>query len=294
MGALCSCITERQKGGIEMGALSKRAIGAALMDQHITLFACPICQQSMYVYEQGRLVCTSNHSFDIAKQGYVNMLTNNATSKYSKSLFESRKAVIDSGIYDAVEGRIGELISSAKTVLDTGCGEGSHLARIMNDRDHGIGVGIDIAKEGILAAARHYPKQIWCVGDLAKSPFAQASFDAILNILSPANYEEFKRLLTPNGYLVKVVPQSGYLRELRAQLYADSNKETYSNEQIVARFQDSFREVNVERVTYTLPLSEELVPALLEMTPMGWHKAEQTAVELNEITIDVDLLVGKV
>lgn len=53
MGALCSCITERQKGGIEMGALSKRAIGAALMDQHITLFACPICQQSMHVYEQG-------------------------------------------------------------------------------------------------------------------------------------------------------------------------------------------------------------------------------------------------
>lgn len=108
------------------------------------------------------------------------------------------------------------------------------------------------------------------------------------------NYEEFKRLLKPNGCLVKVVPQSGYLQELRAQLYADSSKETYSNEQIVARFQDSFREVNVERITYTLPLADELVPALLEMTPMGRHKKEETAIVLNEITIDVDLLVGKV
>lgn len=277
-----------------MGALSKRAIGAALMDQQINLFACPVCQQSMYVYEQGRLVCSANHSFDIAKQGYVNMLTNSVSSKYSKSLFESRKAVIDSGIYDVVEAKISEIIAPAKTVLDTGCGEGSHLARIMKAKNYGIGIGIDIAKEGILAAARYYPQQIWCVGDLAKSPFAKASFDAILNILSPANYEEFKRLLAPNGCIVKVVPQSGYLQELRAQLYADSSKETYSNEQIVARFQDSFHEVTIERVTYTLPLDENLVPALLEMTPMGWHKKEDTDIVLNEITIDIDLLVGKV
>ncbi|WP_155593278.1 putative RNA methyltransferase [Lysinibacillus cavernae] len=277
-----------------MGALSKRAVGAALMDQHIQLFACPVCQQSMYVYEQGRLVCSANHSFDIAKQGYVNMLTHSATSKYSKSLFESRKAVIDSGIYDVVEEKIVELIASAKTVLDTGCGEGSHLARIMKDKNDRIGIGIDIAKEGIVAAARHYPHQIWCVGDLAKSPFAKSGFDAILNILSPANYEEFKRLLAPNGCIVKVVPQSGYLHELRAQLYADSNKETYSNEQIVSRFRDSFNEVNVERITYTSLLAKDLVPALLEMTPMGWHKKDDTAIVLNEITIDVDLLIGKV
>lgn len=276
-----------------MGALSKRAAGAALMDKNIKLFACPICQKSMDVFEQGRLVCSSNHSFDIAKQGYINMLTHGAVSKYSKELFESRKAVIDSGIYDVVEDKIGELIANAETVLDTGCGEGSHLARIMVKK-HGIGIGIDIAKEGILAASRHYPGQMWCVGDLAKSPFARSSFDAILNILSPANYEEFKRLLTHNGCVVKVVPQSGYLHELRAQLYADSTKESYSNEQIVARFKESFTDVSVERITYTVPLATELVPALLEMTPMGWHKKEGSTILLNEITIDVDVLVGRV
>ncbi|MGE8035047.1 SAM-dependent methyltransferase [Lysinibacillus sp. KCTC 33748] len=276
-----------------MGALSKRAAGAALMDKNIKLFACPICQESMDVFEQGRLVCSSNHSFDIAKQGYINMLTHGAVSKYNKELFESRKAVIDSGIYDVVEDKIGELIANAETVLDTGCGEGSHLARIMVKK-HGIGIGIDIAKEGILAASRHYPEQMWCVGDLAKSPFARSSFDAILNILSPANYEEFKRLLTHNGCVVKVVPQSGYLHELRAQLYADSTKESYSNEQIVARFKESFTDVSVERITYTVPLAKELVPALLEMTPMGWHKKEGSNILLNEITIDVDVLVGRV
>lgn len=276
-----------------MGALSKRAAGAALMNNNLSLFACPICQESMTIQEQGRMVCSANHSFDIAKQGYINMLTHGAASKYSKELFESRKMVIDSGIYDEIEDKIIELIAPAQTVLDTGCGEGSHLARIMAEKK-GIGVGIDIAKEGILAASRHYPEQIWCVGDLAKSPFAKSSFDAILNMLSPANYEEFKRLLTPDGCVVKVVPQSRYLHELRAQLYADSDKESYSNDQIVARFKESFMEVSVKRITYTTPFATELIPALLEMTPMGWHKKEGAAIRLNEITIDVDILVGRV
>jgi len=276
-----------------MGALSKRAAGAALMNNYLSLFACPICQESMTIQEQGRMACSANHSFDIAKQGYINMLTHGAASKYSKELFESRKMVIDSGIYDEIEDKIIELIAPAQTVLDTGCGEGSHLARIMAEKK-GIGVGIDIAKEGILAASRHYPEQIWCVGDLSKSPFAKSSFDAILNMLSPANYEEFKRLLTPGGCVVKVVPQSRYLHELRAQLYADSDKESYSNDQIVARFKESFMEVSVKRITYTTPFATELIPALLEMTPMGWHKKEGAAICLNEITIDVDILVGRV
>lgn len=276
-----------------MGALSKRAAGAALMNNNLSLFACPICQESMTIQEQGRMVCSANHSFDIAKQGYINMLTHGAASKYSKELFESRKTVIDSGIYDEIEDKIIEQIAPAQTVLDTGCGEGSHLARIMAEKK-GIGVGIDIAKEGILAASRHYPEQIWCVGDLVKSPFAKSSFDAILNVLSPANYEEFKRLLTPGGCVVKVVPQSRYLHELRAQLYADSDKESYSNDQIVARFKESFMEVSVKRITYTTPFATELIPALLEMTPMGWHKKEGAAIRLNEITIDVDILVGRV
>ena len=277
-----------------MGALSKRAAGAALMNDHIELFACPICKTNMAVREQGSLCCEENHSFDIAKQGYVNMMTHAATSKYSKDLFESRYAIIASGLYDRLQAKISEKLVGVQTILDTGCGEGSHLARIMTQLEGAVGVGIDIAKEGILVAARQYPEQIWCVGDLAKSPYAEGSFDAILNILSPANYEEFKRLLTPGGCVIKIVPQSGYLQELRTQLYADSEKETYSNAQTVERFKESFAHTSVERMTYTVPITAEQIPALLTMTPMGWHKAEEQELKLTAITIDLDILVGKI
>lgn len=264
------------------------------MERHIELFSCPICHEAMTIRQQGSVVCQGNHSFDIAKQGYVNFMTHPATTKYSKDLFTSRQRIIESGLYDTLQKRIAELVSGARLILDTGCGEGSHLARICHGLDHEVvGVGIDIAKEGIMAAARNYRGKIWCVGDLAKSPFRASSFDVILNILSPANYEEFKRLLVPGGMVVKVVPQSGYLQELRAQLYAASDKETYSNEQTVTRFYESFEDVQVERVTYTMPIAQELVSALLEMTPMGWHTEKQQSIELKEVTIDLDILVGR-
>ena len=78
-------------------------------------------------------------------------------------------------------------------------------------RTGSVGIGIDLAKEGIAAASKAYPGIIWSVADLAAMPFADAQIDAILNILSPANYAEFNRLLKPGGIVVKVVPESGYL-----------------------------------------------------------------------------------
>lgn len=272
--------------------LSKRALCIQNMQQKQAAFACPICAQAVFIEDSGKIVCPSNHSFDIAKQGYVNFMTKPVQSMYSKELFEARHEVISSGLYDALQSRLTEL-AVGEMVLDTGCGEGSHLARIMAQRE-GVGVGIDIAKEGILAAAKFHSGLVWCVGDLAKSPYQAASFDTIFNILSPANYDEFKRLLKPGGKVIKVVPQEGYLRELRQQAFADSNKESYSNAQTVARFQDSFSQVMVERITYTMPLEKTLVPKLLQMTPMGWHIEKKEAIELEAITIDLDILIGTV
>ena len=94
--------------------------------------------------------------------------------------------------------------------------------------------------------------------------------------------------------MIKVVPQQHYLKELRAQAFANSEKEDYSNAQTVARFKEQFTEVTVERITYTLPLEQALVPKLLEMTPMGWHIESKESITLSEITIDLDVLIGRV
>ena len=275
-----------------MGQLSRRAESILRMQQ-FNRFACPHCKEPMQVIADGRLQCENRHSFDVAKQGYIYMLAKPMNSMYSKELFDSRHHIITSGLYDRVQQKIADLIGTGDVqILDTGCGEGSHLARICAQLDGAVGVGIDIAKEAIIAAAKFNPGQIWCVGDLAKSPYQAASFDIVLNFLSPANYEEFARLLKPGGKVIKVVPQENYLKELRMQAFADTEKESYTNASTVERFKEQFAQVSVERLTYTVPLAASDVPKLLQMTPIGWHVQDKEAIALHEITIDLDILVG--
>ncbi|MEK4626872.1 MAG: putative RNA methyltransferase [Solibacillus sp.] len=276
-----------------MGLLSKRALSIKQLQQYIEIFACPICSEQMDISEEGKMSCSNGHSFDVSKQGYLYLLSRPVNSMYGKELFESRHAVINAGIYDELQNAIvNEVTVESPVLLDTGSGEGSHLHRICEQLPRSIGVGIDISKEGIIAAAKFYTEELWCVGDLANSPFNEGSFDVILNILSPANYDEFKRLLKPGGKVIKVVPQENYLKELRVQAFADSEKESYTNTQTVERFIESFDIVKVKRITYTMPLPSELVQKLLEMTPMGWHIDNKENIHLQEITIDLDLLIG--
>lgn len=280
-------------------ALSKKEMSANLISENIAIFACPHCGGKVRLEDQKTIVCDKNHSFDLAKQGYVFMLTHGVTSMYDQSLFEARKIVIDQMLYQQMYAVVIDILQSLGNklfVLDTGCGEGTHLYKIQQQFDGElIASGIDIAKEGIQAAAKNYNNMMWIVGDLAKSPYATESFDAILNILSPANYEEFKRISKPNGKIIKVVPQSGYLKELRALYYSNSDKEEYSNDKTVERFKENFDDVVIERVKMTTEIPSDLVPLLMHMTPMGWHQDQKIdANKLPQITIDLDILVGTV
>jgi 23S rRNA (guanine745-N1)-methyltransferase len=279
-----------------MGKISKREASISYIKEYQRLFQCPICKSVMIVEDNGTICCSKNHSFDIAKQGYVNFMTKPVHTMYGKELFESRYEIIQSGLYDQVHEKIAEIIGvETKTILDTGCGEGTHLVKISEQLNSDLVlVGIDISKEGILTAAKHYEEKIWCVGDLAKSPFQEQTFDCILNFLSPANYDEFQRLLKPNGKVIKVVPQEGYLQQLRKQAFAQTEKEYYSNEQTVNRFKEQFSKAKVHRVTYTKALQQHLVQKLLEMTPLGWHIKNLDEMKVLEITIDLDILVGEI
>ncbi|MBS4196504.1 methyltransferase domain-containing protein [Bacillus sp. FJAT-49870] len=262
------------------------------MQQFESIFQCPVCASAMKIVENKSVVCDQNHTFDIAKQGYVNFLTRPVRSEYDKDLFEARKIVIDSGLYKPLHSKIREIMGEEKAlkVLDTGCGEGSHLSHILGTSSEAVGVGIDIAKEGILSASKYYNDIIWCVGDLANSPFREESFDVVLNILSPANYIEFNRLLKQDGLLIKVVPKSGYLKEIREMFY----QETYSNEQTVERFIERFQQVETFELSYKIPLNQALIQPLLRMTPLTWNKIEaDKEIHLPEISIDLEILVGR-
>lgn len=277
------------------------------VSDHISAFKCPLCNNKLRVVELKSLICTNNHTFDFTKQGYVNLMTHQSNSHYSKELFEARhKIIMESNLYMKMHEEITKVIKEnlgnsnhPSLMVDLGCGEGSHLQRIIDECkiDALTGVGLDIAKEGIVMAAKYYEKQIWLVGDLAKSPLADQSFNVILNILSPSNYQEFKRILVQDGLVIKVVPRTNYLIELREALFDSSEKKEYNNDHTVSLFKEKFRLVDQRKLHYTKTLNKEELNHLVQMTPLAWS-ADQTRVnafiqhDSAEITVDLDILVG--
>ena len=283
--------------------ISKKMMNAEQIEKNAHLFSCPVCKAELKLIDKSRLVCIENHSFDLSKQGYVNLTSGGHLTKYDKALFEARKTVIDSGFFNQVLEYITNLLSEqlvgnpSATILDAGCGEGSHLSTILQKLQKNVtGVGIDLSKEGILAAAKDHPGNIWAVADLANCPFGDEQFDVILNILSPANYAEFSRLLKQDGLFVKVVPENDYLKELRAVFYDEAEQK--SDADPAARVAEHFGSVKTERITYKFPLDQELLAKLIRMTPLTWGASEEKVNEalrvgITSITIDFTIIIAK-
>lgn len=283
-------------------AISKKMINANALAEQINVFRCPICSSTMVLKEYAQMVCEKNHSFDLSKQGYVNLAPQAHATKYDRALFEARKTIMTSGFFEPVLKRLIEFIETNKNalptlrLLDAGSGEGSHLSYITTNLKGKVGgVGIDLAKEGILAAAKDYPGNSWIVADLANCPFQSQSFDVLLNILSPANYKEFTRLLKEDGFLIKIVPENDYLKQLRMIFYEDVEKEKEGNP--VDSVSTHFKHVKTERITYDFPLDTQLLENLIRMTPLTWgastEKIEQAlASKIPFVTIDFTMIIA--
>lgn len=161
-----------------------------------------------------------------------------------------------------------------------------------------MSVGIDIVKEGIRFAAAEYSNSIWCVADIANCPFTNQNFNFLLNVLSPANYSEFKRLITEDGFVVKVIPERDYLKELREIFFEGSDKRVYSNAQTLKHFYEEFELTNVENIRYEVNLNKQMIEPLLGMTPLSWGASRERLekvheVNLKQITMDFKILIGK-
>ncbi|MBU5467023.1 methyltransferase domain-containing protein [Virgibacillus sp. MSJ-26] len=287
--------------------MTNKEKSAKKLRETIDLFRCPICQSPIKVFDLKSLICPNNHTFDIAKQGYINMMTRPTNSLYDKKLFEARQQIITgSNLYTLLHDRVSKIIkehldstNDSIVILDAGCGEGSHLQKVTETVGNvaTTRMGLDVSKEGVIMAAKNYKDTIWLVGDLANTPIGDGSCQVILNIFSPANYMEFKRVLAPNGLVVKVVPRANYLKELREVFIPETSNGMYSNDETVSLFKKHFHSVSHYQLCYSKTLNQEDLIHLAEMSPLAWNaKKEQIDAfihqDATEITVDLDILVG--
>ncbi|MFQ6810411.1 MAG: methyltransferase domain-containing protein [Streptococcus sp.] len=267
--------------------------------QTATAFACPICQEALDLIQQS-LVCTNRHSFDLAKFGYVNLAPQVKASKdYDKENFQNRQLVLENGFYDHILTTLSECFSPLDhpaNILDIGCGEG-YYSRSLQERypDHSF-YAFDLSKESIQLAAKSDQewKVKWFVGDLARLPLLDQSMDLLLDIFSPANYQEFKRVLAPEGRLIKVIPTAAHLQEIRQKVKDHLDQADYSNEQIIQHFSDHFTIENTIHCR-NLRTHTSIAEALLSMTPLLFHvnPAQIDWNDLTQVTISATILIGR-
>ncbi|EFX58013.1 putative RNA methyltransferase [Streptococcus sp. M334] len=265
-----------------------------------TAFACPICQENLTLVESS-LKCNNRHSFDLAKFGYVNLAPQiKQSANYDKENFQNRQQILESGFYQAILEDISDLLAtnpSAKTVLDIGCGEGFYSRKLQESHPDKTFYAFDISKDSVQIAAKSEPNWAvnWFVGDLARLPIKDASMDILLDIFSPANYGEFKRVLKENGLLIKVIPTENHLKEIRQKVEKQLTNKDYSNQDIKDHFQNNFTILSSKTASLTKPITAEQLQALLSMTPLLFH-VDQSKIDwsdLTEITIEAEILVGK-
>lgn len=266
----------------------------------VTAFACPICLENLTLVESS-LKCSNRHSFDLAKFGYVNLAPQiKQSTNYDKENFQNRQQILEAGFYQAILEGVSDLLASSETsttVLDIGCGEGFYSRKLQESHPDKTFYAFDISKDSVQIAAKSEANWAvnWFVGGLARLPIKDASMDILLDIFSPANYGEFRRVLSKDGILIKVIPTENHLKEIRQMVENQLTKKDYSNQDIREHFQEHFSIQSSQIASLTKPITTEQRQALLSMTPLLFH-VDQSKIDwsqLTEITIEAEILVGK-
>ncbi len=250
-----------------------------------SIYMCPICGQDLE-RENSSYHCAQAHSFDLAREGYVNLLPahhkKTANPGDNQEMVASRTAFLEQGHYDIFSDalnkdilRLGQKAGQHAPfqVLDAGCGEGFYLRKLSallqkQKRTEQFALSaIDISKIAVRTAARRDKTTSFAVASTYRMPIRAECIDLVCRIFAPGDASEIHRVLRPGGWLLALTPGPTHLAELKALCY-DTPREHVPDTSIGTGFVCSEQ----RRITQQLHLKTSAdVGNLLRMTPYYWH-----------------------
>lgn len=250
------------------------------MNKKKSIFICPVCGLELY-HETKTLRCGKGHSYDIAREGYVNLLLANQKGSRepgdSPDMLHARRRFLTAGYYsrlaDAITGSITQYIDEVDrdvTILDAGCGEGYYTENIYRNPEINTRAsicGIDISREGIKLAAKRRSSIQWGVAGVHSIPIHDGKVDIILNIFAPHDAAEFNRITAGDGILILVTPGPEHLMGLKEELY----ETVHLHEDEAPEFK-GFSAEEICNLTYEFTVIwPQIKSDLLRMTPYYWR-----------------------
>jgi 23S rRNA (guanine745-N1)-methyltransferase len=270
-------------------------------------WVCPSCQTPL---EKQNNVwrCSNLHSFDCAKEGYVNLLLAQQKSSKdpgdNKDMVSARREFLEQDYYLPLATEIAQLLLKHRaleagsknlySVYDAGCGEGYYLAKIKQllaaDGVNVIASGSDISKPAIQKAAKKHPNIQYAVASSFNLPVVSDSQNAVIQIFAPSDSKEIQRLLKKGGVWLKVTPASQHLYELKQRVY-----EQAIEHEVEALIPEGFELLSQSHVQFTMSIaSPQHRENLLMMTPFYWTiSAQNKRLLLEELdTVSADFTVS--
>ncbi len=265
----------------------------------MNILICPVCKNELYI-ENRTFHCEANHCFDIAKEGYVNLLSAHKSGDNTgdnKEMARSRRDFLEKGFYsplaDAVGNCLEKFSSDGDNVLDICCGEGYYTSELTKKYNRNF-YGFDLSKNMVRLAAKRKCNAQFFVANIASIPVKSNSVKFVFHLFAPFHSGEFSRIISDDGVVVTAIPGKEHLFGLKKILYT----EPYYNDE-KEPVADGLELIEKIRVKDTLLLnSKEDINALFQMTPYYYHTPTEGMNRLDKISnltteIEFVLLVYK-
>ena len=248
-----------------------------------SLFSCPLCGQSMD-YDGRQYRCPNGHCFDIAKEGYVNLLP--ANRRHSdmpgddKEMVNARTRFLSGGWYEPLRGELcllaGRYLPKNGTLIDAGCGEGYYTEALSSvaARKYGTAGGVDLSRTAVRKAAKRCQSAEIAVASVYHMPLADQSADLLTDCFAPLAADEYYRVLKPKGTFLYVVPGRRHLWEMKEILY----EHPYENDVKTEEYNGFCLTEEVPLEFVCMLNTREDIADLFRMTPYAW-KTPKSGVE---------------
>ncbi|MCX4703694.1 putative RNA methyltransferase [Streptomyces sp. NBC_01373] len=246
------------------------------LEPFLDLLRCPTCRTGLHP-DRGTLRCAAGHTFDIARHGYVSLLTGTrATSGDDAAMARARDRFLSTGRYDPIRQAVTRLAADAvpeqDTVVDVGCGTGYYLAGVLDQLPGARGLGLDTSARALRSAARAHERAAAATWDVfCPFPLADGVADVVLDVFAPRNPSEFRRVLRPTGRLVVVRPTGRHLAELRGQVPGMVAIDPAKEQRLHQALAPFFEAAETEHVEYATSLTRMEALDLVGMTPSARH-----------------------
>lgn len=250
------------------------------------LLACPNCRSGLAL-DGGALRCPHGHSYDVARQGYVNLLGGPEPGNADTTeMLAARARVHAAGVFAAVAEAVAGELTGRRCQLEVGAGTAHYLARALGEDERSVGIALDVSKSAARVAVRADRRIAAVVADVWRPlPVRDHCLDAVLCVFAPRNLPEFARLLRTDGRLVVVTPSPGHLAGLRDR-HGLLGVPEHKADRLAVDATEFFELLRSRAIRQQVEVSAATAVDLIAMGPNAFHRVPRD-VSGGQVTIDV-------